>query len=45
MEELLNVFSIRNVQSAVQGFIVDLNNNLTDKVRENLALLSEQEFL
>ena len=45
MEELLNVFSIRNVQSAVQGFIVDLNNNLTDKVRENLALLSEKEFL
>ena len=45
MEELLNVFSIRNVQSAVQGFIVDLNNNLTDKVRDNLALFSEQEFL
>ena len=45
MEKMLSVFLERTVQSAVQGFVVDLNDNLTNKVRENLALLSEKELL
>ena len=43
MEKILLVFSERTIQSAVQGFTVSLNDNITNKVREKLESLTEQE--
>ena len=45
MEKILLVFSERTVQSAVQGFTVSLNDNITNKVREKLESLTEQELI
>ena len=45
MEKILLVFSERTIQSAVQGFTVSLNDNITNKVREKLESLTEQELI
>ena len=45
MENILLVFSERTIQSAVQGFIVSLNDDITNKVREKLESLPEQELI
>ena len=45
MEKILLVFSERTIQSAVQGFMISLNDDITNKVREKLESLTEQELI
>lgn len=44
MEKILLVFSKRTIQSAIDGFIVDLTDDLTNRVRKNLESLSVNEL-
>lgn len=44
-QKIINAFSEKTIDSAVKGFIVEQNDEITNKAREYLDALSENELI
>lgn len=42
---MINAFSIRTVDSAIKGFLVEHNDEITNEVREYLDKMSKEELV
>ncbi len=45
MKEMINAFTLRTVDSAIEGFMVEHNDEITNGVKDYLNKLSEEELL
>lgn len=45
MEKMIKAFSIRKLHDAIDGFVIELNDGITNEVRKNLDRLSYDELV